>query len=107
MCSDEMLTLIGVIKAVLRLVEIMIPILLIALGIFDLASAVVAQDEKAQSAALKKFGKRLGYAIGVFLVVFVVQFVMKFVSNSAGSSNGGGLGADNATSFIECWNKAS
>ncbi len=91
-CGDQnLLRIIGLLKAVIRLIQILIPIGLIVLGTIDLGKAVIGQKDDELDKARKAFIRRCLAAVVVFLVVTIVQFVMGFV------------GSDE---WQNCWNNA-
>jgi len=81
-CSNQdMLTLMGIIKKVITILQIAIPIALILFGSIDLFKAVVAQEEKAIKEAQGMLLKRFIYAVVVFLVFILVRLIMSLVGN--------------------------
>jgi hypothetical protein len=92
-CQEEGLnTLVGVIKGVLQIIQILIPIGLIIFGTIDLGKAVISSDEKKIQEGQKILMKRAITAALVFFVATIVTFVMGFVGNQAWQS---------------CWNSAT
>lgn len=93
---DSLGPIIGILKAVVSLIQFGVPIILIVMGMIDLGKAVLSSKEdemkKAQSTLLKRFI----YAVAVFLIVTLVTLVMNIVSNNADKS---------ANTWIDCWNK--
>lgn len=85
-------------NGLIPVIQIGIPIILIVLGMLDLGKAVVASKEDEIKNAQKMLIKRCIYAVAIFFVVLIVTFVFGLVAdNSAG-------GADEATSWTQCWN---
>lgn len=78
----ELKNLIGIIKSVLQLIQIIIPIGLIVWGTLDLGKAVIASKEDDIKKAQQLLIKRAITAVLVFLIVAIVSFLMKFVGNS-------------------------
>ena len=102
-CDDNysnLLTIFKFIKAILALVQIVVPIILIIVGAFDLAKAVMGSDEKEIKAATQKLIKRAIAAVCVFFLSTIVTVVMSYVSDS------GGFGPNTELTWIKCWNAA-
>lgn len=89
--------IISLIKALLNILQIVVPILLIVWGSLDLGKAVMANDDKEIKGATGKLIKRAIAAAIVFFIPWLVSLIMNIV---AGYSDGA---ADGATSFAECW----
>lgn len=100
MVSCGGITIDAIIPALVHLavlaIKVFIPIILIVLGMMDLAKAVMANEEKVMKEAQSRFIKRLLYAVLVFLVVAIVQTIFGFLGK-ADSSEG-----TTATSCISC-----
>ena len=95
-CSD-LWPIINLIKnGLLPIVQIGIPIILIVLGTFDLAKAVVASKEDEIKSAQKLLIKRVIYAIAIFFVVILVRLVFNLVARN-------GSDTANATKWTDCW----
>ena len=62
-------------RLVVTILKIAIPIILVILGILDLAKAVMANEEKDMKEAQKRLIKRIVYAIVVFFVISLVQLI--------------------------------
>ena len=75
----ELEPVIGILKAVVRLFQFGIPILLIIFGMIDLGKAVIASKEDEMKKAQGTLIKRAIYAVAVFLVVTIVSLVMGMV----------------------------
>lgn len=82
LCSNEYAPLWNIIGIIINVVKIGIPIILITLGMIDLAKAVIAGKEDEQKKATKVFGKRFLYAIGVFASVWIVTLVLDMASGA-------------------------
>ncbi len=85
-CGDELKIIIGFIKTILLIVQIIIPILLIIWGTIDLGKAVIASKEEDIKKAQGMLIKRIIYAILVFLLVVIVNFAMGIVGNKSWQS---------------------
>lgn len=84
---------VGIVKQIVTIIYIAIPIILILLGVLDMAKAVMAGDEKEIQGAQKIFIKRLIYAGVAFLIPLIVMFLMNFISKYT----------KNGTSWYDCW----
>ena len=71
----------------ISLVKIIIPIILIVLGMVDLAKAVMTNDDKVMKEAQTKLIKRIIYAIIIFFVVAIVQFVFSTLAKAGDEAN--------------------
>lgn len=78
-------------------IKIFIPIILIVLGMMDLAKAVMANEEKAMKEAQSRFIKRLLYAVLVFLVVAIVQTIFGLLAGADATEG------STATACINCF----
>ena len=68
-CGDQdLLTILGVVRGAIDIVTFVIPVILIVMGITDLAKAVTASDEKATKEAQKRFLSRAIYAVVILLI---------------------------------------
>lgn len=81
------------------IIQIGIPIILIALGTIDLGKAVIASDEKEVKSAQKRLIQRCIYAVAIFFIVTLVTIVMGLVAKGAD-------GNVNTNKWAECWRKA-
>ena len=88
--------IIGIIHAVVVLIQFIIPIGLIIFGTIDLGKAVISSKEEEMKKAQNALIKRVIYAVAVFLVVIIVRAVMNIVVDNANS---------NAKSWAKCWDK--
>ena len=57
-------------------IRILVPILLIALGAFDFANAIISQDQEALKKSSSKFMKRAIAAVAVFFVPLIVKVLL-------------------------------
>jgi large-conductance mechanosensitive channel len=87
-CSEDLKIIIGLIKGILLVAQIVIPILLIIWGTIDLGKAVVASKEEDIKKAQGTLIKRIITAILVFLLSTIVSFA---------------LGLVGGTEWKECW----
>ncbi len=95
-CPEGLGTIVRFIKSILGLIQIVVPIILIIVGAFDLAKAVMGSDEKEIKAATQKLIKRAIAAVAVFFIVTAVQVVMHYVNESTESDG---------DSWTDCWGK--
>lgn len=75
----------------ITIIKILVPVMLIFLGMLDLAKAVIGSDEKAMKECQSRLIKRFIYAVLVFLIVTLVQVVFGFIataSNKSGTDTG-------------------
>ena len=82
--------------ACINLVKILVPVLLILLGVFDMFKAMTSQKEDEMKKAQNIFVKRLISAALVFFVVVIVQFVF----NTLTDLGFGGSFTDCLNSFV-------
>ena len=94
---QELGPVISILKAVVKLFQFGIPILLIIFGMIDLGKAVIASKEDEMKKAQSTLIKRAIYAVAVFLVVFVVTLLMNVVADNAEDSG--------ANDWKSCWKK--
>ena len=80
MCNNtDLLSLIGMAKKILMILQIAIPIALLIFGTLDLGKAVMAGDEKEIKAATGILIKRVVAAVAVFLLILIVSVVTGWV----------------------------
>lgn len=100
--NDTFLSIIGVVRTVVKILQILVPIALILWGTIDIGKAVIAGDEKKMKEAQKPFVKRLIAAVIVFLVPFIVSIVMGYVGSDEwkacwNEANGKGISSKNGS----------
>ena len=91
-CTDGMLSIIGILKMIYRILQIGIPIALLIFGTIDLGKAVMAGDDKEIKAATGILLKRFIAAVAVFLLFLLVSVVTGWVGG---------------TEWKTCWGSAS
>ncbi|MDD2181696.1 MAG: hypothetical protein PHW32_04950 [Bacilli bacterium] len=92
-CSDPNLAkILGLIKDIVELIQVLVPIALILMGSIDFGKAVISSNEESIKKEQKKFINRCLAAVLVFLVVAIVNFIMTFVGEE---------------SWRNCWSSAS
>ena len=80
MCQNtDLLSLIGMAKKILMILQIAIPIALLIFGTLDLGKAVMAGDEKEIKGATNILIKRVVAAVAVFLLILIVSVVTGWV----------------------------
>ena len=80
MCENQdLLTIIGIAKKILTILQIAIPIALLIFGTVDLGKAVMAGDEKEIKSATGVLIKRVIAAVAVFLLILIVSVVTGWV----------------------------
>ena len=77
--NSDFLSIIGLLKTILRILQIGIPIALLIFGTIDLGKAVMAGDEKEIKAATGILLKRFIAAVAVFLLFLLVSVVTGWV----------------------------
>ena len=80
-----MKVIVGLLKAVVGLLQFGIPLVLIIFGMLDLGKAVMAGKEDEMKSAQKLLIRRIIYAIAVFLVVTIVRFALGMIGRGSGS----------------------
>ena len=63
-------------EEIIGYVRILVPILLIALGAFDFANAIISQDQEALKKNSSKFIKRMIAAVAIFFVPLIVKVLL-------------------------------
>ena len=86
-----------------KIIQWIVPIILIVLVTFDLLKGMIGGDEKKSKEASSKAVKRLLYAVILFLVPLLVRFIFREVARISPSGFGG---ETSATSWIDCFNNA-
>ena len=81
------------------IIQIGIPIVLIALGTVDLGKAVIASNEEAIKKAQSMLVKRAIYAVAIFFVATIVTVLMGVVAKGAGTKT--------TSSWANCWDRPS
>ncbi len=82
----------NVVSLIIKLIQVVVPILLIIWGMIDFAKAVVGGDEDKIKAGQKLFIKRLIAGVIVFLVVTIVTLLLSLVSKVTGENYDGSEG---------------
>lgn len=82
--GDDMVALIN---SGMNIVKIVVPIIVIGLGIVDIAKAVFASNDDDMKKAQKTFIKRLIIAVIIFFSPILVNFVIDVTNEAAGFAN--------------------
>ncbi len=64
---------------VILVIKIVVPIIIIFLGIIDLAKAVISSDDKAISKSAMSMVKKMAVAIVIFFIPTLVDFCFSFI----------------------------
>lgn len=78
---DDLAPILRIVGIVIKGIEIVVPIILIVVGMLDLAKAVSEKDEGEIKKAEQKLVKRAIAAALVFLVTFLVSILMTLVAS--------------------------
>lgn len=70
------------IRNIILVLQLLTPVVLIGLGIYDFIKAVIASDEKVMKEAQNRFIRRIIAAVLIFLVVAIVKFAFSLIPNS-------------------------
>ncbi len=98
--NDDLITILGVIRAALNIISFAVPIILIVLGVVDLSKAVVSSDEKKTKEAQKMFMTRLIYAVVIFLIPTVISLLFNLLPENV-------FGGDmEGYTWKDCWDEA-
>ena len=100
-CPENLGTIVKFVHSILTLIQIVVPIILIIVGAFDLAKAVMGNDEKEIKAATQKLIKRAIAAVAVFFIVTLVTIVISYVSDAKKNDPDG----NENDSWTDCWNE--
>lgn len=76
-----------IVRTVVNLIKIAAPIVLIVMGMIDMLTAVIANDEKKIKDAQMKFPRRLLPAALIFLIVTIMQLLVGILSDNKNESN--------------------
>ena len=87
-CGDEALTNIPeqlpmFVRNIVLVLQLLVPILLIGMGMYDFIRAVTSNDEKMMKESQNKFIKRIIAGVLIFLVTAIVKFAFSLIPNSA------------------------
>ena len=99
---DSFSFVLKIIGYLFRLVQWVVPIVLILFSVLDLFKAFTSGEEKTKKDASAKVVKRIVYAI----VIFLVPVLIRIIFNAVGKASPRGYIDNNSpTDFIGCMNK--
>jgi hypothetical protein len=82
MCQQKpVLKVFQLIGILVGIIKILVPVLIIILGMVDLAKAVMAGDDKASKTATLTLGKRFAAGIIIFFIPMLVDVILNFIAN--------------------------
>ena len=103
MCDADFVSILRIVRWILRVICFGIPIILIVLTVLDLAKIVIAGniDDKLKKEVMGKVTTRLIYAVIIFLVPTIVRVIFRFVpvDQKEGTVNG--------LTWQSCWDEAA
>lgn len=100
-CADQdLLTILSVVHAAINVITFVIPIILIVMGIIDIAKAVTSSDEKKAKEAQKQFVTRAIYAVVIFLIPTIVSLLFNLLPDAVFGSELNGY------TWRDCWNES-
>ena len=95
--------ILNIVAYLFKIIQWVIPILLIVLITIDMAKAMIGGDDKKRNEATSKSVKRFMYAI----ILFLIPVIIRLIFNTLASRNIEGFGGEtSATSWIGCWSEA-
>ena len=100
-CDPNLLTIVKLIRAIVTFITVLVPIILIVVGTFDLLKAVTASKEDEIKAAQKLLIKRVIYSILIFLIVPILNLVFGIFKSNVSSSDSG-----YTDDWYTCWTQA-
>ncbi len=102
-CSDDILTVLSIIKWGLNLICWATPVILIILTTVDVAKIVTAGniDDKLKKEVTNKIITRLIYAIIIFLIPIIVSAIFNLLPKRVTDTTSAG-----DASWYECWKEA-
>lgn len=100
---DSFSFILNIVSYLFKILQWIIPVVLILLITIDMAKVVANGDEKQKKDSTSKAVRRLIYAIIIFFVPVMVKLVFRIVGNSRPVDVGGGT--ISTTSWVDCFNK--
>lgn len=97
--NGDFVTILGVVRTALTIIQIAVPILLIIMGSLDLMKAVMAGKEDEIKKSQNTFVKRAIAAVIVFFIPLIVSLVMGLIKIDTTSTG-------EAVNYKTCWNNA-
>lgn len=101
-CNRSLLALVQLIKTIVTYITILVPIILVVIGTFDLLKAVTASKEDEIKSAQKLLIKRVIYAILIFLLVPILSIIFNLFDKKNVEED---LHATYDGTWINYWNK--
>jgi len=98
--NEELKVILGVVHIAINLIKFVIPIILIVMGVMDIAKAVLSSDDKKTKEAQKQFVSRIIYAIIIFLIPTIVTLLFNMLPENTFGGNFDGY------SWKDCWNES-
>lgn len=100
-CESALLPIVRLIYLIVRYITILVPIILIVIGTFDLLKAVTASKEDEIKNAQKMLIKRIIYAILIFLIVPILNLIFTIFKPTEIDSN-----STYQEDWYSCWQAA-
>lgn len=86
-CNNEYLQpFINIVSTVVNLIKVGVPIILVVLGMIDMAKAVASQKDEKIKAGQKTLISRLVTGAVVFFIVVIVQLMVSIIESATGES---------------------
>lgn len=89
--------------AMVNIIKIIVPVVLVVLGMIDLAKAVIGNDEKVMKEAQSRLIKRVIYAVVIFFIVALVQFIFGALAGASSDKGNSQVDGDNISACITCF----
>ena len=80
---DDEGSLMNLLVDIFRLIQVLVPILLLALTTFDFAMVVFNDSKDGMSKAKSKFIKRAIIAVVIFFIPWILQLILQYVNNQS------------------------
>ncbi len=74
------------VRNIVNAIKILVPVIIIVLGILDIAKSVMASQEKDMQEYLRKFTRRIIAGVAIFFVVAIVQFIFGTIKDGSSAS---------------------
>ena len=104
-CPAELVSIVGIIRWVIRLICFVIPVILIVLCIMDIAKIVTAGniDDKLKKEVTGRISTRIIFAVIIFLVPTIIRLLFNFIPVKDATLVDG----TNTSSWADCWDLAA
>jgi len=103
-CPCLIMPALGLIKQLINIVKIAVPIILIIMGIVDLAKAMMSPDDGAMKKSQGSFIKKIIAAVLVFLVPTIINLVLDIIATGTGLDDPGKK--VDTGNWADCWKYA-